>query len=52
MVAHSTVNRVVTGSSPVTGAKDKKGRFPYIKGSGLFYLENLLSLDRDVKCKF
>jgi hypothetical protein len=27
MVAHSTVNRVVTGSSPVTGAKNKKGRF-------------------------
>ena len=25
MVAHSTVNRVVTGSSPVTGAKNKKG---------------------------
>ena len=24
MVAHSTVNRVVTGSSPVTGAKNKK----------------------------
>ena len=28
MVAHSTVNRVVTGSSPVTGAKNKKGCLP------------------------
>ena len=35
MVAHSTVNRVVTGSSPVTGAKNKKGWIPLI-GVALF----------------
>ena len=37
MVAHSTVNRVVTGSSPVTGAKNKKGcSLSYSKGAALF----------------
>ena len=35
MVAHSTVNRVVTGSSPVTGAKNKKGCLP-LMGVALF----------------
>ena len=35
MVAHSTVNRVVTGSSPVTGAKNKKGCLP-LKGKQPF----------------
>ena len=34
MVAHSTVNRVVTGSSPVTGAINRKAVFP--QGGGLF----------------
>ena len=36
MVAHSTVNRVVTGSSPVTGAKNKKGCSLSYKGAALF----------------
>ena len=36
MAAHSTVNRVVTGSSPVTGAKNKKGCIP-LKGNSPFY---------------
>ena len=37
MVAHSTVNRVVTGSSPVTGAKNKKGCLP-LMGVALFII--------------
>ena len=36
MVAHSTVNRVVTGSSPVTGAKNKKGWIPLKGDTALF----------------
>ena len=45
MVAHSTVNRVVTGSSPVTGAKNKKGCIPLKRDTALFIFIINLQMD-------